>query len=169
MAQAGIDTGTPTYDLFIDIARWILDPADPTNMAYYTVHKTGLPSVTGRDSIPAGRRTFVQWIINDQVVPNPTTLQLIQAALHDPSTSGVLILPDTGPFFGFQFSHSSSPGFNDNDPSTPSTFIPSCNRHGFLLAPPSATCGGAPSGAGVALTGSAQNQIVTFLSGGAPY
>ncbi len=169
LAEAGIITDTPTYDLFIDIARWILDPADPTNMAYYTIHKTGLPSVTDGDSIPAGRRTFVQWIIDDQTVPNPTTVQLVQAALHDPSANGVLILPDTGPLWGFQFSHSSSPGFNDNDPSTPSTFIPSCNRHPFLLAPPSATCGGAPSAAGLQLTGHAQTQLVTFLSGAPPY
>jgi hypothetical protein len=169
LAEAGIVTNTPTYDLFIDIARWILDPADPTNMAYYTIHKTGIPSVTGGDSIPAGRRTFVQWIIDDQVVPNPTTVQLVQAALHNPNATGVLITPDTGPLWGFQFSHSSSPGFNDNNPSAPSTFIPSCNRHPFLLAPPSATCGGSPSAAGMALTASAQTQLVTFLSGVAPY
>jgi hypothetical protein len=169
LAEAGIATNTATYDLFIDIARWIQDPADPTNMAYFTIHKTGLPSVIGGDSIPADRRTFVQWIIGDATVPNPTTLELIQAALHDPTATGILLTPDTGPLWAFQFSHSSSPGFNDNNPGAPSTFIPTCNRHPFLLAPPSTTCGGSPGAAGVALTTSAQTQMVTFLSGAPPY
>lgn len=173
LAEAGIETNTPTYDLFIDIARWILDPADPTNAAYFTLHKTGLLSVAHGDSIPASRRTFVQWIINDQTVPNPTTLQLIQAALHDPTATGILFTPDTGPFFAYQFSHSQTipPGFafNDNDPTNAATFIPACNRHPFLLAPPGATCGGAPGAAGLALTTHAQTQLVGFLAGAAPY
>ena len=173
LAEAGIETDSPTYDLFINIARWILDPADPTNAAYFTLHKTGINSVTGGPSIPAARRTFVQWIINDQTVPNPTTVQLVQAALHDPSATGILFTPDTGPFWAYQFSHAQTipPGFafNDNDPGTPSTYIPACNRHPFLLAPPGATCGGAPSAAGFALTTNAQTQLVGFLAGAAPY
>ena len=174
LAEAGIATNTPTYDLFIDISRWILDPADPTNAAYFTIHATGIPAVVpSLPSIPASRRTFVQWIVGDQVVPNPTTEQLVQAALHNPSATGILVTPDTGPFWGYQFSHSQTipPGFafNDNDPTNASTFIPACNRHPFLLAPPGATCGGAPGAAGFALTGNAQAQLVGFLSGAAPY
>jgi hypothetical protein len=164
LAEAGIITNTPTYDLFIDIARWILDPADPANAAYYTIHKTGLPSVIGGDSIPAARRTFAQWIVGDQVVPNPTALQLIQAALHDPTTNGLKV-PGTGPFFAYQF----------NDTSTPYSFvladIPACNRHPFLLEPPGATCGtvGANPSPGFTLTEDAQTQLITFLAGVAPY
>jgi hypothetical protein len=163
LAEAGIITNTPTYDLFIDISRWILDPADPVNAGYYTVNPTGISSPFG-PSIPADRRAFVQWIVGDQVVPNPTTLQLIQAALHDPTATGIKV-PGTGPFFGYQF----------NDTSTPYSFvlanIPACNRHPFLLEPPGATCGtvgGNPS-PGLTLTQDAQTQLVTFLSGVAPY
>ena len=174
LAEAGIITNTPTYDLFIDISRWILDPSDPTNMGYYTIHKTGLPAVIGGDSIPAGRRTFVQWIVGDEVVPNPTALELIQAVLHDPTATGIKLEPDTGPFWAYQFNQTNTPySFNANDTPADATYIPACvspsNRHPFILAPPSHTCGGAPSAAGQTLTTNAQTQMVGFLSGAAPY
>jgi hypothetical protein len=174
LAEAGIVTGTPTYDLFIDISRWILDPSDPTNMAYYTIHKTGIPAVVGGDSIPAGRRTFVQWIVGDEVVPNPTALELIQAALHDPTANGLKVEPNTGPFWAYQFNQTSTPyAFNANDVPADNTYIPACvspsNRHPFLLAPARNTCSGTASAAGQTLTTNAQTQMVTFLSGAAPY
>ena len=163
LAQAGIIQDSPVYDIFIDVARWILDPADPTNAAFFTIHKTGIASVAGGDSIPATRRTFVQWIVDDQVVPNPTTAQLIHAALHDPTADGLKVA-GTGPFFGYQFNGSSTP-FSFN-----TTTIQACTRHGFLLAPPpSNACSGAPGAAGLALTTDAQTQIVGFLAGVAPY
>jgi hypothetical protein len=175
LAEAGIVTDTPTYDLFIDIAQWILDPADPTNMGYFTIHKTGLPSVIGGDSIPATRRTFVQWIVGDEVVPNPTALQLIQAVLHNPSTTGVLVEPDTGPFWAYQFNGTQTiPAGYAFD----TTAIPACpagdssNRHPFLLEPPAASCAASHppgSAAGLTLTTHAQTQLVGFLSGAAPY
>jgi len=172
LAANGIATDSPTYDLFIDIARWILDPADPMNMAYYTVHPTGIKSVTGGPSIPLTRRTFVQWILDDQVVPNLTTQQLITAALHDPKQSGVTLTPKdpvTGPLWAYQYTSISQ------QPTRPADFVDAqilpCARHGFLLLPPNAECGPGFSStpAGVALTTKAQTQLVGFLSGAAPY
>ena len=138
-------------------------------MAYYTINPTGLKSVGGAPSIPATRRTFVQWILDDQTVPNPTTLQLVQAALHNP-TANAIKLPSSGPFWSYQFNSSSVPySFNATDPTNAATYIPPCNRHPFLLAPPGNTCGGAPGAAGLTLTGDAQLQLVGFLTGAAPY
>jgi hypothetical protein len=166
LGAAGIEQDSTPYDVFIGIARWILDPADPTNAAFFTIHKTGIPSVTGGDSIPATRRTFVQWILDDQVVPNPTTRQMIEAALHQPgANAGDLPPVPSASLFRFQFNPTTVPiAANGWDQ------IPACNRHGFLLRPPSATCGGTtPSGPGALITGQAQGQIVTFIAGGAPY
>ncbi|MGO8970428.1 MAG: hypothetical protein ACLQDQ_12740 [Myxococcaceae bacterium] len=171
LAEAGIETNSPTYDLFIDIARWILDPADPTNAAYYTINPTGLPSVAGGSSIPATRRTFVQWIVGDEVVPNPTALQLIQAAVHNPATDGTKL--NSGQFWSYQFNTTNTP-YSFSNAAIPSCTAPGepSNRHPFLLEPPSAMCGGPPGGAGspgAILTGEAQSQLVGFLAGVAPF
>ncbi len=170
LAAVGIGPNTPSYDTVINIYRWILDPGDPDNMAYYTIHKTGHTSVAGTASIPATRRAFVQYIINDQVVPNPTTALLVQSALHNPAADPLKFLPNTGPLWSYQFSHLSTPfSFNDNDPTNAATYIPPCNRHGFLLRPPAGTCGGTAGAAGLTLTTQAQTQLVTFIFGAAPY
>lgn len=171
LAEAGIATDSPTYDLFIDIARWILDPADPANAGYYTINPTGIASITGGSSIPATRRTFMQWIVGDEVVPNPTELELIQAALHNTTTDGTK--QNTGQFWSYQFNYTNTPYAFSN------AAIPSCtapggpsNRHAFLLRPPSATCGGPTGGAGspgAILTGEAQLQLVSFIAGAPPF
>jgi len=166
LASAGVEPDSPTYDLVIDVYKWVLDPADPSNAAFFLTHPTGLASPFG-PSIPAGRRTFIQWIVDDQTVPNPTTAELITAALHDPAANvgAVPPIPSTG-IFRFQFNPVTSPL------ASPLTWdeIPTCNRHPFLLLPPSATCPATtPSNSGLTITGRAQTQIVGFLSGAAPY
>ncbi len=71
LAAQGITPGTPQFDDFIQIARWILDPADPQSAAYALLHS---------ERAPSGRAVLVQYITDDLVIPNPTTERLIQAA-----------------------------------------------------------------------------------------
>ncbi|WP_171818376.1 hypothetical protein [Pyxidicoccus fallax] len=63
--------GTPAYDEFITLARTILDPADARNYAQYLVTAP---------SAPAGREAFIQYVKDDDVIPDPVTQQLITAA-----------------------------------------------------------------------------------------
>jgi hypothetical protein len=71
LSAEGISPGTPGFDQFIGFAKMILDPADPINYIY---------SVENGSAAPAGRAAFVQYIQDDQVVPNPLTEELIAAA-----------------------------------------------------------------------------------------
>ena len=115
LAGLGIVPGTIAFDTFVATAKWILDPADPQNMIY---------SVRNGGNIPAStlRHALIQYITHDEVVPNPTTEELINAANN---RSGTFNEVDTDLF----------------DPST--TTFPGCptgvcppgqpTRHGFLL------------------------------------
>jgi len=98
----GINQGSIAFDTFIGIAKWILDPADPQNMAYSVLHGAGLPN---------DRKALVQYITQDQVVPNPTTVELLNAG----NRMGV-----SGPFDVCLF----NPLVTD---------LPLASRHGFLL------------------------------------
>jgi hypothetical protein len=71
-------------------------------MAYSVLHGAGLPN---------DRKALVQYITQDQVIPNPTTLELINAG----NRTGV-----SGPFDICLY-----------NPST--TALPLASRHGFLL------------------------------------
>jgi hypothetical protein len=131
----GVGPGDPGFDTYIHFADWIMDPADPRNVA--TSFVTGTP---------ADRAVLIQYIEDDQVVPNATTVELINSANRDPAN------PQASVHF-----------FNNLDTS----LIPPGSRHGFLLAPPA---GGLPDG-GVApqaqqLTASAQTEAVGFISTG---
>lgn len=137
LAAQGIPTDSPTYDFFIGVVKWILDPADPLNSGPYLVRDTGLGG--GLANQGGTRRGFVQWVLNDQVVPNTTTVELIHSIVGDPSTSGVLLTPsDTGGIANFWAKQ------------WVSTF-----NHGFLLNGTDAPA--------------AQAEIGKFLSGSAPF
>lgn len=102
LAAQGITQGSIAFDTFIGTARWILDPADPQNMAFSVLH--------GGD-VPNNRKALIQYITQDQVVPNPTTVELLNAG----NRTGV-----AGPFDLCLF-----------DP--PTGALPPASRHGFLL------------------------------------
>jgi hypothetical protein len=68
LASLGITPGSPEYLLFIQTAKWILDPADPVNFA-------GLARARVADG---GLSILGQWAACDGVVPNTAT-----ALLHD--------------------------------------------------------------------------------------
>jgi hypothetical protein len=119
LAGQGIAPGSIGFDTFIGIAKWILDPADPQNMAF---------SVMNGSRIAADRKALVQYITLDEVFPNVTTAELINAGNRQGSA-----MLDT-----FLFNPSTSvypPSCNPQgvcDPTIPS-------RHGFLLRSPDLT------------------------------
>ncbi|HZH02945.1 MAG TPA: hypothetical protein VEY30_04110, partial [Myxococcaceae bacterium] len=151
----GIGRDTPAFDTFINWAKWILDPADPANAAYYTANAATLPAPIAS---PA-RRTFVQWIEDDQVIPNPATVALVRAALSRPDATGDRDANVPAGFFDELYSGAEVAA------------VSACTRHGFLFSPPSAANSCEPGGsiAGGLLTQAAQAQVGLFLSGSAPY
>jgi hypothetical protein len=143
LAAQGIPKDSPTYDTFLGIAKWIIDPADPVNAGYYLTHSAKLPAPLPPNINPATRRAFVQWILDDQWVVNPGTVELVDASI----------------------------GSLASDPTRIAT-PPFCDRHGFLLQPSDGVCtspAGPPTPAGSALTAAGQGQVATFLSGAAPF
>lgn len=148
LAAQGRPLGTPGFDTFINVAQWILDPADPANMAYRLTHTAD----TGTGAAPnANRKAFIQFIEKDQTVPNGTNFALVRAANRT--------FADTAPSFNcqaplacYEFTETGN-GFNE-------TNVPLAARHGFLLSP-------APNAVGVGLTTTAQTQAATFLATGA--
>jgi len=171
LASQGIEQNSPLYDQFLGIAKWIIDPADPANAGWYLTHQAKIPARPA--NISASRRAFMQWILGDQVVVNPSTVALVQAATANSSTDGTKIMvTGDAPFWAYQFNGSSTP-FSFNTAALPECTDPNNhpgNRHPFLLRPPSATCGGPPDVAnGVPLTTNAQTQAVEFLNGLAPF
>jgi hypothetical protein len=146
LAAQGIPTNSPTYDTFIGILKWIVDPADPVNAAPYLVKNTRSSAQDPLANGGSSRRGFIQWIVDDQVVPNPSTVELIRSVVADPTATGVLLRPtDTGGIANFwakQFPTSGTPA----------------NNHGFLLG---------SAGAGTAAA--AQGEIAGFVAGAAPF
>ncbi|HET9037560.1 MAG TPA: hypothetical protein VFN45_15220, partial [Myxococcaceae bacterium] len=142
LAAEGVPTNSPLYDTFLGIVQWIIDPGDPLNAGPYLVKDTGLagPLANGGSS----RRGFIQWIAQDQTVPNPTTVDLIQSVVGDPTVTGVLLEPgDPGGvdrFWAKRFDSLANPADN----------------HGFLLN----TAG---------LASQAQGEIAGFVVGAPPF
>ncbi len=141
LAQQGIMPGTPTFDRFIGVAQWVVDPADPANMAYRVAHP---PAAN------ANRKLFIQFIEGDQTLPNPTNLAVVMGAnrsfVPTPPAFGC-----TDPVLCYEFTEQGD-AF-DATSATPAS------RHGFLLAPPQGS-------RGVALTTKAQGQVATFIATG---
>jgi hypothetical protein len=70
-AENGLTMGTPAFDQFIGILRWILDPADAANQARFALEGAGAP---------ATRAVLIQYVEGDPVMPNANTERLIAAA-----------------------------------------------------------------------------------------
>src|SRR5690606_10377432 len=104
LAANGMPEGTPGFDNFINIARWIIDPADPLNAAH---------QVLNGPATPAGRQALIQYIPEDQTIPNSTTVALIEAAMRGDRELTVQLFEAFGT-------------------------MPPAARHGFLLHPDTA-------------------------------
>ncbi len=75
-----ITPGTPEYLQFQQIAKWILDPADPINFARHLLgdadHPT-LPDLLNQQPNQAPKEVLAQYAICDQTIPNPYNLFLL--------------------------------------------------------------------------------------------
>ncbi len=148
LAAQGVATNSPLYDQFLGIVQWIVDPGDPLNAGPYLVRSSRAgafdPVTNPLANNGSTRRGFIQWIDQDQVVPNPTTVDLIQSVMADPTATGVLVSPSTAVpnFWAKQFPSSGTPA----------------NNHGFLLGT-----------AGAATAQAAQGEIANFIAGAAPF
>lgn len=150
LAKNGLKPGTPAFDQFIGVFQWILDAADPANMAIRLTHPVTLAS--GVVAPPPGRKAFIQFIEGDETVPNISNFALVTAANREfvPTPPSFGCKP---PLYCYEFTEKGD-GFD-------TTIAPTNKRHGFLLSPPSATAGG------LAITTKAQTQVATFLATGA--
>ena len=136
--------GTPSFDNFIGIAQWVLDPADPRNYGYELTHGSV-------NAPPMSRSVFLQFIEGDQFVVNDSNFALVTAANRDftPTPPKFNCQP---PLYCYEFTEAGD--------MFDKTSAPLDKRHGFLLAPPS-------SPAGVPLTVKAQTQVSIFIATGA--
>ncbi len=148
-----VTPGTPAFDQFLATAQWVLDPADPANLAWRLVHP---PAAAGamKSSNP-NRKAFIQFIEGDETVPNVSSQTLVGAAVRPSSMMAISTFtpPSFGcmpPLYCYEFTEAGD-GFT-------SASAPLGNRHGFLLSPPSAQS--------VSLTATAQKQVATFVSAG---
>jgi hypothetical protein len=153
LAARGQTPGSAGFDGFVVLARTILDPADPQNLARAAV-----------DSSNPARRVFVPFIEGDTVLPNAGTTRLLRAGLT--ATNG-------GRLSWLQFTaHTGMPA-----PGRFPAAWPAAARHGFFLSP-----GGAPGSATInpecdstnaafnamtCATAVVQAQVAQFLSTGA--
>jgi pimeloyl-ACP methyl ester carboxylesterase len=90
LASLGItDKRSSKYLVFINVAKWILDPSDPENFAANLTTNT-LPGPLSGGVAPPARAVMGQLALCDTVVPNPFSLNLYAATGLGPilATSG---------------------------------------------------------------------------------
>ncbi len=147
LGAGGVNPGTPAFDQFLATAQWILDEADPANMAYRLTHPVDVGN--GVTAPNANRKVFFQFIEGDDFVPNIANLAEVAAANRD----FVATPPSFGckpPLFCYEFT--------EKGDMFDTTSAPINKRHGFLLADPSA--------AGAFITTKAQTQAAKFVATG---
>ncbi len=143
LAAGGIQPGTPQFDQFIGIVQWILDPADPANMAYRLTHGV---DVAGTMTPNGNRKAFIQFVEGDQTVPNIANLALVRAAAGPTFATSPPSFGCAAPLFCYMFTEIGD-GFDANS-------LPPETRHGFLLR-------------NTVITVKGQTQVATFLASGA--
>ncbi len=77
LSARGIVPGTQTYEQFLDLSRWALDPADPQCFGRHFIKEPLQDELTG--AVGPRKRIFISWIKDDTVVPNSTTRRLIDS------------------------------------------------------------------------------------------
>ncbi len=135
---SGLTPGTAQFQQFelqfMQIAKWVLDPADPINFARHVVgdaaHPT-LPDLLSQKPAQTPKAVFAQYAICDQTIPNPYNLFLFDQM-------GLGQTPVSSGSNGFTAYAVSSEVF-------PNCTSASDGAHGFLLSPtlsPTATAAG---------------------------
>jgi pimeloyl-ACP methyl ester carboxylesterase len=88
VAEAGLTPGTPAFDQFIGILRWVLDPGDSANQ---------VPALVSGPEVPTDRRVLIQYVDADPVIPNANTQRLISSANRVAAGPAALVRPHTAP------------------------------------------------------------------------
>ncbi|MFN7130850.1 MAG: hypothetical protein ACK4N5_02130 [Myxococcales bacterium] len=81
LQEKGIVEGSPEYDAFVNAAKWVLDEADPINLARFAQRApldTRDPA-TGQVLARRKRALRLHMANGDTVVPNTATLRLVEA------------------------------------------------------------------------------------------
>jgi hypothetical protein len=89
LASLGITPGTPQFLLFINTAKWILDPGDPINFAGHLLGDAAHPTLPNRlasNAPQAAKNVLGQFAICDQTIPNPFNLLLFDNIGLSPGT-----------------------------------------------------------------------------------
>ncbi|HET7788785.1 MAG TPA: hypothetical protein VFL36_22605 [Myxococcales bacterium] len=79
LASLGIAPGSADFLQFVQVAKWVLDPADPENFAQNLSLQT-LPSILSGGAAPPPRSLLGQMALCDGVVPNASSLNLYGVA-----------------------------------------------------------------------------------------
>lgn len=149
LATQGLLPGTPAFDQFIGVVQWILDQADPANVAYRLTHPVDIGG--GVLAPPQDRKAFISFIEGDQSVANLASFALVASANRSfsPMPPAFGCVP---PLNCYELTQT-----GDSFDATSATLA---TRHRFFLE--------APAGAaGAGLTTKAQTQMSTFLATGA--
>lgn len=75
LATLGIQPGTAAFLQFVQVAKWVLDPADPVNYAVNLVQQP-LPGPLSGGAAPPPRSVLGQMALCDSTVPNAFSLNL---------------------------------------------------------------------------------------------
>jgi hypothetical protein len=146
LGSLGITPGTPGYLQFVNVAKWILDPADPVNFAsHLTLAPLADPLSTTGAKQPA-KKVLAQVATCDATIPNPFNFELYANVFGglpglgtmNPSNLAVYMVP------------SNVPGQCALVPNSDGT---GTVTHGFLLDPTNA-----------ALFAGAQGDVANFLA-----
>ncbi len=146
LASLGIAPGSPEYLQFVNVAKWVIDPADPANFAPYLTGSVKATLASPLGSRPT-RSVLGQAAYCDDVVPNPTNQMM-------------------GAMAGLQPLQAASAGVA---PVTFQWFVGGANAPPFTCPTDAVTHGVLLDGASATLTAQAQSAAGDFLlSGTAP-
>ena len=124
--QGPIDPGTAAYTQFLQVAKWVLDPAEPINFAGRIIGDATHPTLLNLLATPvaaqAGKKVLGQMAVCDNVVPNPFNLLLFNVA-------GLV----GGQVNGFTYFKNTSTTATNGFCVRPTPFDSGTVAHGFLL------------------------------------
>jgi len=147
LASLGIVRGSPEFLQFVNVAKWVLDPADPINFASHLV-KDPLPDLLANPNgsvLQPPKAVLGQAGLCDPGVPNATS-QLLYATIGlSPASLPTDLASTTPASFQWYLGNNITPVACPVDATT----------HPFLL-----------DGANVSITTKAQTAVATFLLGG---
>ncbi|BDG09728.1 hypothetical protein [Anaeromyxobacter paludicola] len=142
-ASIGVTVGTPQYLQALQLAKWILDGADPINFAGHltgdATHPTLANPLSATGAAQSGKAIYGQYAICDQVITNPFEAFLFEQAGVTPGGANPLTV--------YTVAGAGTPGACTPPSSDPATNNPA---HGFLLngVDPTATANGQSDAAG---------------------